>query len=155
MKRAIIILIVIGFLSFSYDGINRLRGSDEEEKLRDILARTVALTATVYAHDYRIAHMEVDRLERKEHYRFQRKLYSSNVYKIIGVGGQGIKDLDIKIYDSNGNLLAKDTSEDNFPEITVDINETDVYTIEAIAFELEDDADQDAEYFFVVTIGFK
>jgi len=47
--------------------------------------------------------------------RFQAVLQAGNCYRVIGVGGDGIADLDLFIQDENGNTLAQDTATDNFP----------------------------------------
>ncbi|MEZ4405914.1 MAG: hypothetical protein R3A52_05515 [Polyangiales bacterium] len=38
-------------------------------------------------------------------------------YKIIGVGGPGVIDLDLKLYDPQGNMVDQDIATDNFPVI--------------------------------------
>lgn len=38
-------------------------------------------------------------------------------YKIIGVGGAGVEDLDLKLYDARGALIDQDIATDNFPVI--------------------------------------
>lgn len=36
-------------------------------------------------------------------------------YRIIGVGGAGVRDLDLRLRDMNGNVLDQDVATDNFP----------------------------------------
>jgi hypothetical protein len=36
-------------------------------------------------------------------------------YKVLGLGGEGVEDLDVRIYDPNDVLLQRDTTEDPRP----------------------------------------
>jgi len=46
---------------------------------------------------------------------FQAVLAPGRCYRIIGVGGPGMQDLDLYLYDLNGAELQHDTATDNFP----------------------------------------
>jgi hypothetical protein len=43
-------------------------------------------------------------------------------YRIIGVGGQGVRDLDLRLLDMNGNVLDQDVATDNFPVLGLQRN---------------------------------
>lgn len=42
-------------------------------------------------------------------------LFRNNSYKLIGVGDDSVRDLDLELYDQNWNLISRDTSTDNVP----------------------------------------
>lgn len=46
---------------------------------------------------------------------FQTMLEAGRCYRVIGVGGPTMADLDLFIVDENGNPIAQDTATDNFP----------------------------------------
>lgn len=43
-------------------------------------------------------------------------------YRIVGVGGQGVQDLDLRLLDMNGNVLDQDVATDNFPVLGLQRN---------------------------------
>ncbi len=48
---------------------------------------------------------------------FSRLLHPGWCYKVIGLGGDGIEDLDLRVYDPNGILLQRDTTQDPQPYV--------------------------------------
>ncbi len=48
---------------------------------------------------------------------YQVTITPGRCYKIIGVGGVGVTDLDLKLYDPNGTLVDQDIATDNYPVI--------------------------------------
>lgn len=46
---------------------------------------------------------------------FSRVLHTGWCYKVIGRGGEGVNDLDVRVYDPNDVLLQRDTSQDPTP----------------------------------------
>ncbi|MEJ7576296.1 MAG: hypothetical protein WKF74_04755 [Pyrinomonadaceae bacterium] len=42
-------------------------------------------------------------------------LQGGTTYKIMAIGCNNAKDIDIKVYDANGNLVGEDVKDDNFP----------------------------------------
>lgn len=54
--------------------------------------------------------------------RWQTVLQAGYCYRVIGVGGPTMADLDLWIVDENGNLIAQDTAVDNFPVLGLGAN---------------------------------
>jgi len=48
---------------------------------------------------------------------YSQVLYPGWCYKVLGLGGEGVEDLDIRIYDPNDVLLQRDTTRDERPYI--------------------------------------
>ena len=48
---------------------------------------------------------------------YQVTITPGRCYKIIGVGGAGVEDLDLKLYDARSALVDQDIATDNFPVI--------------------------------------
>lgn len=46
-------------------------------------------------------------------------LYGGVSYVLFAAGDENIRDLDISLYDENGNLIDRDTSTDNIPVVSV------------------------------------
>ncbi len=126
-----------------------------EDQLADVLSRTIVICAALAGDDYNLAHIEVDRLSEGASYTFTRTLYSGNDYKIVGIGGQGIEDLDIYVYNSDGELVGRDTQVDNIPIVKFHVNSTQTYRIKVKFYSAEDDWPSGKESFFSVAVGFK
>jgi hypothetical protein len=56
-------------------------------------------------------------------------------YYIIGAGDNGVDDLDLELYDSNFNLVDKDTKRDNLPILTYTPRRTGRYYIRVKTYE--------------------
>lgn len=54
-------------------------------------------------------------LQQGQEERFETVLQVGYCYRVIGVGGPTMNDLDLWIIDENGNPIAQDTATDNFP----------------------------------------
>jgi len=67
-------------------------------------------------------------------------------YWIEADGGIAINDLDMFVYDEDGNLLGEDTYEDNYPMVWFDVEETGMVTIEVELINMHIAFDED---FFV------
>ena len=48
---------------------------------------------------------------------FSQVVYTGYCYKLIGLGAEGIEDLDLRVYDHNGVLRQRDTTQDPRPYI--------------------------------------
>ncbi len=66
-----------------------------------------------------VEHIEFDWMRLGEVYVSTETLSAGHTFKIVGVGGHGIADLDIRVYDENGNLVAADTLNDDVPEVDI------------------------------------
>src|SRR5688500_18717651 len=53
---------------------------------------------------------------------FQTQLQAGYCYRVIGVGDQTMSDLDLFIFDENGNQIAQDVATDNFPVLGLQDN---------------------------------
>ena len=59
-------------------------------------------------------------------------------YRIIGVGGAGVRDLDLRLRDMNGNVIDQDVATDNFPVLGLQrplcLNWSGTFQIEVIMY---------------------
>ena len=60
---------------------------------------------------------------------FERMFYSGNLYFVLASGDNDIRDLDIFVYDSNGDLIAYDNEIDRDASVLLDDLPTGRYTI--------------------------
>jgi hypothetical protein len=51
---------------------------------------------------------------------FQAVLQPGKCFKIIGIGGMSVRDLDLKLFDPNGVQLQQDVATDNYPALGVE-----------------------------------
>jgi hypothetical protein len=129
--------------------------TSDDSELEGLLTRIGIIAHTLTEKGYAIVHIEVDKLEKNQTYTASRQLYDVNDYVIMGIGGVGVKDMDMKLYDENDNLIDKDESEDNVPLLQVTPKADGKYYIKTTVASLESDVDQEGEYFFCWIIGFK
>ena len=128
---------------------------DPDEEVSGLLQRIILLSAKMHQQGYTIVHIEVDKLEQGQKYMTSRRLFNDNHYKIAGIGGVGISDLDIKLYDSNNNLIDEDTSTDNIPEVYVSPRWSGDFFIRTSFHSLSRGYPTNSEYFFCYMVGFK
>ncbi|MEO0157677.1 MAG: hypothetical protein ABIM59_03010 [candidate division WOR-3 bacterium] len=124
------------------------------DQVADVLSLLIATVATMEDNGFRTAHMEADNLIKGQHtsYSFTRTLYGGNTYVITAIGGEGIEDLDIYLYDSGGNLVAKDSEVSAVAMVSVEPKRESTYTIKVVPYKWTSGY---ADAFFAVVIGFK
>jgi hypothetical protein len=105
--------------------------------------------------DYTIVHALVDRLEEGQSYEEERTLYAGNDYKIIGLGGPGVKDFDMYVYNSDDDVVDKDLDTTNVPILTFHISETGQYKIKSKLYKVQAGTDEDKECLFSYVMGWK
>ena len=73
-------------------------------------ARSNAYTAALYltAAGYNIKGYKGEYLGTSETVTYKVYMYSGNQYVVLGAGDNRVGDLDVEVYDSNGNLVASD-----------------------------------------------
>ena len=123
----------------------------------DLLDRAVDIADAMEEEDYTIVHILLDRvgLGKDSLYIGTRMFYSGNDYLIVGLGGEGIKDLDIEIYDERNNLVDEDKLTDNQPEVYLSPKKDSRCYVNVILHSLVSGYDKDGEYYFCYIIGFK
>ncbi|MBL8604717.1 MAG: hypothetical protein JNK72_22515 [Myxococcales bacterium] len=82
----------------------------------DYVAYHMSLRARQFAGGY----FPITQLYRGQMYQGQRQYVSVDAqpgrcYRIIGVGGEGVRDLDLRLLDMQGNVIDQDVATDNFP----------------------------------------
>ena len=68
---------------------------------------------------YIIQDTDWDLLELGDSMTYNGTFYRGNDYRIIAIGGRGIADLDISVYDEDENLIDEDTATDALPMVDV------------------------------------
>lgn len=56
-------------------------------------------------------------------------LYKGNEYQVVTCGDKSIENLDVLLYDTNGNVLSRDTTSDREPKITFAPEHTGSYYV--------------------------
>ena len=134
MKKFLLGLVVLSLFSANVFATQE----DEMNGLIEVMKKATMTSSILIGSNYTVARTVFDRLQKKGTYTENRILYAGNKYKIIGIGCEGILDLDVKVLDSNGNVVASDTKVDNFPEATFIPTSTGTYTINVIAYNTTD-----------------
>jgi hypothetical protein len=127
----------------------------QSDELNGLLERLATLSTALDAKGYTVVHIGVERLEKGEGYTFSRDLYTGNNYVIVGMGGVGVADLDIKLYDGNNRLIDEDTSQENLALVDVVPTRSGVFKIQPSIYSLQPGYTNDDEYFVMYLIAFK
>lgn len=104
---------------------------------------------------YTVVHITIDNGLKGEKYTATRNLYSGNDYKVIGVGGDGISDLDIALLDKDDNVVDKDTEDDAKPQLEASVSKDGQYFFQTTITELDKGEKEDDSYFYGYVLGFK
>jgi hypothetical protein len=106
---------------------------------QDFVSYHMSLRARQFAAGY----MPITQLFRSSMGQGQRQYVTVNAqpgrcYRIIGVGGAGVRDLDLRLRDMNGNVLDQDVATDNFPVLGLQrplcLNWSGTFQIEVIMY---------------------
>jgi len=127
---------------------------DDEGDVSKMLSSLSVMTTLIEADDYTVSHITVDRLEEGEEYAATRYLYEGNDYKIIAIGGEGVKDFDLYVYDGDGDLVEQDADTTNVPILLFHISSSGTYKIKAKAYKMEA-GHEDEECLFGYALGWK
>jgi hypothetical protein len=156
MKSSILTRITLTCFLFFFLMFNSLSYTQTaEEQLVGLLERITLLTAAMYGEGYNIVHIEVDRLAEGQSRTSSRTLTAGLNYKLIGIGGVGISDLDIELYDENRILIDEDEGVDNLPEVEVTPQWSGKFYIDTSVYSVGQGYSEDRQYYFCYIIGFK
>jgi hypothetical protein len=67
-------------------------------------------------------------------YTLQTTLFRGNRYALLGFGDDGVRDLDLELYDENWHLISHDTSVDNYPVVDVEPRWTGTFYYKIIMY---------------------
>jgi hypothetical protein len=155
MKRKLLTLALVLFVLCSTWMPQSAYAQSQSDELNGLLERLAALSIALDAKGYTVVHIGVERLEKGEGYTFSRDLYTGNNYVIVGMGGVGVADLDIKLYDGNNRLIDEDTSQENLALVDVVPTRSGVFKIQPSIYSLQPGYTNDDEYFVMYLIAFK
>ncbi|MFZ4660914.1 MAG: hypothetical protein ACOYNY_28130 [Caldilineaceae bacterium] len=155
MKRKLLTLALVLFVLCSTWMPQSAYAQSQSDELNGLLERLATLSTALDAKGYTVVHIGVERLEKGEGYTFSRDLYTGNNYVIVGMGGVGVADLDIKLYDGNNRLIDEDTSQENLALVDVVPTRSGVFKIQPSIYSLQPGYTNDDEYFVMYLIAFK
>ncbi len=97
-------------------------------------AKAIIVAANLEGRGYTIKNIP-GRYLRHRHYRtYNRYLYSGNCYAIVGVGDNGVRDLDVYVWNRYWNLVAKDTDASNVSVATICPRRSGTYHIRTFMY---------------------
>ncbi len=135
-------------------GTSLCLAEDDEGDVAKMLSSLSVMTTLIEADDYTVSHITVDRLEEGEEYVTSRYLFEGNDYKVIAIGGEYMKDLDLYCLDASGETVERDADTTNVPILFFHISESGTYTFKAKAYKMEEGHD-DEECLFGYALGWK
>lgn len=147
LRLTAVLLAVLGALTLA------LAGDDDEGA--QLLSNMSVQWTLLEGQGYTVSHGLVDRLEQGEVYEEYRTLYANNDYKIVGLGGPGVKDFDMYVYDSDGDIVEKDADTTNVPIISFHVSETGRYRIKSKVYKVTAGTAEDKECLFSYCLGWK
>lgn len=103
----------------------------------------VSYNMTLRARQFAAGYLPISSLYRGTMYQGQRQVVTvtataGRCYRIIGVGGPGVRDLDLRLRDMNGTVIDQDVATDNFPVLGLQrplcLNWTGSFQVEVIMY---------------------
>lgn len=104
------------------------------ESLSNILVKTQIASTILLQGGFDIDCVIIDSLIYAGTYSETRTLCAGKIYKIFGIGSDGITDLDITLFDENGIKVAFDNNVDSVPEVIIIPFKTQIYKIKVLAY---------------------
>ncbi|MCX6646893.1 MAG: hypothetical protein NTY09_11170 [bacterium] len=99
---------------------------------------------------YEVFYSNVDRIDTDNSVSYYYDLEPGNYY-FVAEGGEDTEDLDMYVYDEDGNEIVSDELDDNYPMCEVLVNESTSIEVEVIAYSFS--GHEDSDYFcFVAAI---
>ncbi len=115
-----------------------------KDPLTELYSKLEAVSPKVVKAGYTILHVEFDRLAPGGEYVFRQELSTKNKYKIVGVGGKGITDLQLRLIDSKGKVEVSDGHDDSVAIVNLVPKIAGVFTLKVGAGKI----DGQRPYFF-------
>ena len=94
------------------------------------------MVAGAAAQGRRLRGTDSDATAKAEAVDYRLTLYKGMTYVLMGCADEGV-DLDIRLYDSSGNLVDKDGAEDNKPFVFVEPATTGDYVMQVLVYKTE------------------
>lgn len=124
-------------------------------QMQNLLVDISDTVTTLTNEGYSVANIYMDRLTLDTSYQMSRTLYEGHDYVIVGIGGDGVRDLDLRLYNILGTLVGEDDSIDNLPLLTVTPGSDAVYSVETDVYAVNSNVRSGDELFFATIIAFK
>ena len=160
MKNLKSLLFIAAFLFVSFAAsyarpVHAAGSGTGNDQLDSMIAQLTQAASVLNDKGYTVVNMNIDNGLKGEKYTSTRTLYGGNDYAILGVGGDGIADLDIALLDKDGNVIDKDTETDATPVVQASVKADDQFFIQTIIADLAKDQSSDNSYYYGYVIGFK
>lgn len=117
---AMVLGITVLIFALSFSASAQLSTADELAALLDDLS---GVLGELVNNGFIIEHFELDSLGLQGTYPVEYRFAAGYEYIIVGIGGPAISDLDLYLYDSEGNQLAHDLEYGRFPTLLFDVEE--------------------------------
>jgi hypothetical protein len=155
-KRIVLMVLVVTCITVLLGGATApVQAQGDYPSMTTLLDEVDIWVDLLYESGYSIANIYVDRMKATNSYTVSRELHAGNEYFIVGVGGDGITDLDLKLYNASGRLVEQDTSADNIPILMISPSRDAVYSVETSIYAIDANVSLDTELFFAYIIAFK
>lgn len=128
-------------------------GEEKKDALTELYGKLSAVSPKVVKAGYTILHIEFDRLGSGPSVTFKRQLQKGFKYKIVGVGAQGIADIEVKLLDSKNKVVAKDEGQDGVGIINLAPAASGTYTVRVAAAKM--DGEEGARPYFFCLVASK
>lgn len=143
MKKIILTFLTMVMLSVSATAYT-------VESYTDIMAKAILSSKVVFYVDMSVRHLMIDTLQKGDTY-VQTLYFDANTeYRIVGMGGDGISDLDIAVFSEAGVEIAKDNKTDNAPEVTFKLFQSQTCKIQTTVYNTLAGQEREQNLFFVI-----
>ena len=132
-KRFILFFLMSALLVVTTNGVTYALVSTVQ-----VLKRVVIINAKIESEGYQVIFIQIDNIRKGIIDSQTYPLKSGNKYGIIVVGDEDrIQDIDLKVYDQNGNLVGKDNDSENIAMVKVSPHKSQKYKISVSAYKMD------------------
>ncbi len=133
MKTPLLSALFVGAAAMLFTSLSPAPAQADSAAVANCLDEMVQGAA---AQGRRLRATDADSTAAKEAVDYRLTLYKGMTYVLIGCAEDGV-DLDIRLYDSNGNLVDKDGAEDNKPFVFVEPPATGEYVMQVLVYKTD------------------
>lgn len=152
MNKTRRITTLVVFLTLTVFSVFVVRAQSSQEVV-NLLQALEIFVDVVSDEGWSISSIQIDRVTEDQNNEVATRLFAGNRYLVAVIGGQGINDMDIRVYDSNGTLVERGSTTEAWEIVNFDVTRTQSYVISGDLYSCGV-CDGDDEHFYATIVAF-
>jgi hypothetical protein len=139
------LIFALSFTAYAQDSV--------AEELAALLQDLSGVLGELVDNGFTIEHFELDSLVLQGTYPVEYQFFAGYEYIVVGIGGPAITDLDLYLYDNEGNQIAHDLEYGRFPTLLFDVEESGLLHVFFRSFRVANGYSEELPYYFAFVIA--